>query len=127
MTTVCSDASQDTSRARQDHAQGWTLKRRTQPTPAAGRGRRPDHWIYLDRWWAKRLGVTRTAGMYRIRSRDLIRRLFQETLAVDAAGTVLAWNGGGSIHREKGVSGLSHPRPRSQSCLAFVYPTGRQS
>jgi hypothetical protein len=40
--------------------------------------------------------------MYRIRSRDLIRRLSQETLAVDAAGTVLAWNGGGNVHREKG-------------------------
>ena len=102
MTTVCSDASQDTSRARQDHAQGSALTRRTRLTPAAGRVRRPDHWIYLDRWWANRLGVTRTAGMYRIRSRDLIRRLSQETLAVDAAGTVLAWNGGGSVHREKG-------------------------
>jgi len=102
MTTVCSDASQDTSRARHDHAQGSTLKRRTRPTPAAGHVRRPDHWIYLDRWWAKRLGMTRTAGMYRIRSRDLMRRLSQETLAVDAAGTVLAWNGDGSGHREKG-------------------------
>ena len=102
MTTVCSDASQDTSRVRHDHAQGWALKRRTRLTPAADRVRRPDHWIYLDRWWATRLGVTRTAGMYRIRSRDLIRRLSQETLAVDAAGTVFAWNGGGSGHREKG-------------------------
>ena len=90
MNTVCSYASRDVSRARQDHAQGWTLKRRTRPTQAAGRVRRPDHWIYLDRWWAKRLGVTRTAGMYRIRSRDLFRRLSQETLAVDAAGTVFA-------------------------------------
>ncbi|MGH3514067.1 MAG: hypothetical protein ACRDRB_17585 [Pseudonocardiaceae bacterium] len=79
MNTVCSSASRDVSRARQDHAPGWTLKRR-----------RLDHWIYLDRWWAKRLGVTRTAGMYRIRSRDLFRRLSQETLAVDVAGTVFA-------------------------------------
>ena len=102
MTTVCSDASPGTSRARQDHAQGSALKRRTRLTPAAGRVRRPDHWIYLDRWWANRLGVTRTAGMYRIRSRDLIRRLSQETLAVDAAGTVYAQDGGGSGHRGNG-------------------------
>ena len=73
MNTACSYASRDVSRARQDHAQGGTLKRRTRPAPAAGRVRRPDHWIYLDRWWATRLGVTRTAGLYRIRSRDLIR------------------------------------------------------
>ena len=102
MNTVCSYAPRDVSRARQDYAQGWTLKRRTQPTPAAGRGRRPDHWIYLDRWWAKRLGVTRTAGMYRIRSRDLIRRLSQETLAVNAAGAMFVWDGGGSGHRGNG-------------------------
>lgn len=42
--------------------------------------RRADHWVYLDRWWAQRLGVRRTAGMYRIRSRDLLRRLSQEKL-----------------------------------------------
>jgi hypothetical protein len=40
--------------------------------------------------------------MYRIRSRDLIRRLSQETLAVDAVGTVFARDGGGSGHRENG-------------------------
>jgi hypothetical protein len=102
MNTVRSSASRDVSRARQDHAQEWTLKRRTQPTQAAGRVRRPDHWIYLDRWWAKRLGVTRTAGLYRIRSRDLIRRLSQETPAVNAAGTVFAQDGGASGHRENG-------------------------
>jgi hypothetical protein len=96
MTTVCSSASRDVSRARHNHAQRWTSKRRTRPTQTAGRVQRPDHWIYLDRWWAKRLGVTRTAGMYRIRSRDLSRRLSQETLAVDAAGTVFARDGGGS-------------------------------
>jgi len=102
MSTVCSYASRDVSRARHDHAQGWALKRRTWPAPAAGRIRRPDHWICLDRWWAKRLGVTRTAGMYRTRSRGLIRRLSQETLAVDAAGTVFARDGDGSGHRENG-------------------------
>ncbi|MBA2471206.1 MAG: hypothetical protein DLM61_05980 [Pseudonocardiales bacterium] len=52
------------------------------------RGHRPDHWIYLDRSWAHRLGVMRTAGTYRIRSRDLARRLAQETLWVDESGTV---------------------------------------
>jgi hypothetical protein len=87
MNTVCGCA----SRTRQDPAPGNPLKRADEPTQAAGRVRRPNHWIYLDRWWAKRLGVTRTAGAYRIRSRDLARRLSQETLAVDASGTVLAW------------------------------------
>lgn len=52
---------------------------------------RPDHWVYLDRWWAKRLGVTRTAGIYRIRSRELVRRLSQERLGVNASGTVFAY------------------------------------
>ena len=42
-----------------------------------------DHWVYLDRSWAHRLGVRKTAGTYRIRSRDLARRLAQETLWVD--------------------------------------------
>ncbi|MDT7594805.1 MAG: hypothetical protein QOJ06_351 [Pseudonocardiales bacterium] len=56
-----------------------------------GRVRRPDHWVYLDRWWAQRLGVTRTAGVYRIRSRELARRLSQERLGVDASGTVFAY------------------------------------
>jgi hypothetical protein len=92
MNAVCSYA----SRTRQDPAPGGPLKREDGPTQAAGRVRRPNHWIYLDRWWAKRLGVTRTAGIYRIRSRDLVRRLSQETLAVDASGTVLAWNGTGT-------------------------------
>ena len=96
MNTSCSYATQDTSATRQDPALGGLLKREDGPTPAAGRARRPDHWVYLDRWWATRLGVTRTAGMYRIRSRDLVHRLSQETLAVDAAGTVLAWGGAGS-------------------------------
>lgn len=55
------------------------------------RDRRPDHWIYLDRSWAQRLGVRRTAGMYRIRGRDLARRLSQETLWVDASGRIHAY------------------------------------
>lgn len=52
------------------------------------RRRRSDHWVYLDQWWAKRLGVKRTAGMYRIRSRDLVRRASLENLGVDASGTI---------------------------------------
>ena len=98
MNTVCSCA----SRTRQDPAPGNPLKRADEPTQAAGRVRRPNHWIYLDRWWAKRMGVTRTAGMYRIRSRDLIRKLSQETLAVNAAGAMFVWDGGGSGHRGNG-------------------------
>lgn len=50
-----------------------------------------DHWVYLDRWWAQRLGATRTMGIYRIRSRELARRLSQERLGVDASGTVFAY------------------------------------
>ena len=58
---------------------------------SAGRAARADHWVYLDRWWAQRLGVKRTAGIYRIRSRELARRLSRERLGVDAAGTVFAY------------------------------------
>jgi hypothetical protein len=67
------------------------------------RGRRADHWIYLDRSWAQRLGVRRTAGVYRIRSRELARRLSQETLWVDISGTVHAYgastNSAASVNR----------------------------
>lgn len=69
-----------------------------------GRARRPNHWIYLDRWWAQRLGVIRTAGVYRIRSRELARRLFEEKLGVDASGTVFVYRTGPSatsINNEK--------------------------
>lgn len=58
---------------------------------SASYARSRDHWIYLDRWWAQRLGVKRTAGIYRIRSRELARRLSQERLGVDASGTVFAY------------------------------------
>ncbi|MGH3932577.1 MAG: hypothetical protein ACRDTF_21685 [Pseudonocardiaceae bacterium] len=54
----------------------------------SNRSRRADHWIYLDRSWAQRLGVKRTAGMYRIRGRDLLRRLSLENLGLDASGAV---------------------------------------
>ena len=52
---------------------------------------RPDHWVYLDRWWAQRLGVRRTAGIYRIRGRELVHRLSRERLGVDTVGEVLAY------------------------------------
>jgi hypothetical protein len=58
---------------------------------SAGRVTRFDHWVYLDRWWAQRLGVKRTAGIYRIRSRELVRRLSRERLGVNSAGTVFAY------------------------------------
>lgn len=67
----------------------------------------PDHWIYLDRSWAHRLGVTRTAGTYRIRSRDLARRLAQETLWVDEWGTVHAYRAGTAATRSDNASGVS--------------------
>ena len=35
----------------------------------------PNPWVRLDESWAKRLGVQRTSGTYRIRSRELVRRL----------------------------------------------------
>jgi hypothetical protein len=57
----------------------------------AGRVARSDRWVYLDRWWAQRLGVKRTAGMYRIRSRELVRRFSRERLGVDSTGTVFVY------------------------------------
>lgn len=57
----------------------------------ASHPRSRDRWVYLDRWWAQRLGVKRTMGIYRIRSRELARRLSKERLGVDASGTVFAY------------------------------------
>jgi hypothetical protein len=78
------------------------------------RGRRADHWIYLDRSWAHRLGVRRTAGVYRIRSRELARRLSLETLWVDASGAVHAYGSGtaaADINRNNGMSrDEAHPK-----------------
>jgi hypothetical protein len=36
-----------------------------------------DHWIVLDAAWAQRLGVRRSAGVYRIRFRELMLKLSQ--------------------------------------------------
>ena len=83
---------------------------------SASPGRRHDHWVYLDRWWAQRLGVRRTAGMYRIRSRDLFRRLSQETLGVDASGNVYAYRTTPAATSPDGASGVGrntkHPMPQ---------------
>lgn len=57
-------------------------------TRKVDRDRRPDHWVLLDRSWAQRLGVRRTAGVYRIRSRELARRLSRETLWIDESGQI---------------------------------------
>lgn len=35
----------------------------------------PNRWVTLDRRWARQLGVRRDRGVYRIRHRDLLRRL----------------------------------------------------
>jgi hypothetical protein len=85
------------------------------------RGRLPDHWIYLDRSWAHRLGVLKTAGTYRIRSRDLARRLAQETLWVDESGKVHAHGAGTAATRSNSASGRNRNLPedfpaRARSC-----------
>lgn len=49
--------------------------------------RHADHWVYLDRTWAQRLGVKRSAGIYRVRGRDLLNRLSREDGQADRPGT----------------------------------------
>lgn len=36
---------------------------------------RKSPWVLVDSGWAKQLGVTRTAGVYRIARSELVRRL----------------------------------------------------
>lgn len=86
------------------------------------RAQRPDHWIYLDRSWAQRLGVLRTAGTYRVRSRDLARRLAQETLWVDEAGTVHALGAayGPGIAATRSHSAGSHNREHRDGFPAWA-------
>lgn len=36
---------------------------------------RPNGWVVLDRAWAQALGVQRDRGVYRLRHRELMRRL----------------------------------------------------
>lgn len=57
------------------------------PTPR-DRRTRADHWVYLDRTWAQRLGVKRAAGAYRIRGRELHRRLLRELLEANTPAQV---------------------------------------
>lgn len=57
---------------------------------AANRARRADHWVLLDSSWAQRLGVKRSGGVYRIRSRELFRRLAEECVGVDTSGQVVS-------------------------------------
>lgn len=50
---------------------------------------RRNHWVLLDRSWARRLGVKRSAGVYRIRSHELFRRMAQERAEMAASGQVI--------------------------------------
>lgn len=47
---------------------------------------REDHWVYLDRTWAQLLGVKRSAGIYRIRGRELRTRLARKSAKPDSSG-----------------------------------------
>ena len=55
------------------------------------RAHSPRSWVHLDTSWAKQLGVTRTAGRYRISRRELVRRL--ATVELQASSTILDLNG----------------------------------
>ncbi len=52
----------------------------------------PNHWIVLDGAWARRLGVRREGGVYRIRSQELARRLavLRSSSIPDARGPALS-------------------------------------
>jgi hypothetical protein len=53
--------------------------------PSNANGRTP--WVVIDRAWARRLGVQRTAGVYRINRHSLVTRLAdEETAALLKAG-----------------------------------------
>ncbi|HEU4867814.1 MAG TPA: hypothetical protein VFV09_08810 [Actinomycetota bacterium] len=53
--------------------------------PSNAAGRTP--WVVVDRAWARRLGVQRTNGAYRINRRELVARLAEaETAALLKAG-----------------------------------------
>jgi hypothetical protein len=56
---------------------GGLLHREIRGSNDGGRraARVSNHWIIVDASWAKRLGLRRDAGVYRIRSRDLVLRL----------------------------------------------------
>jgi hypothetical protein len=78
--------------------------RRTEP---------PNRWVVLDESWAKRLGVQRTSGIYRIRSRELVRRLAASahpTEADDAPGAPVEAIAG---HRTVETSMIAVPRRKA--------------
>jgi hypothetical protein len=64
-----------------------------------GATRGGNRWIIVDRTWAKRLGLRRDAGVYRIRSKDLALRL--ALLPRDARGEAVA-------RTERGVGRAVH-------------------
>lgn len=72
---------------------------RREAEQGATRDRRADHWIYLDRSWAQRLGMTRTAGVYRIRSRELFRKLSRENLGLDTSKAFGAYENAAGFRR----------------------------
>jgi polyisoprenoid-binding protein YceI len=47
---------------------------------------RPNGWVRLDKAWARKLGVTRDCGVYRIRHRDLLNRINPPVGALPMAG-----------------------------------------
>jgi hypothetical protein len=59
---------------------------------SSAKGVCPNRWIVLDETWAKRLGVVRTSGVYRISSRELVLRLTQPDsgAVAEAASPALA-------------------------------------
>lgn len=50
---------------------------------------RPNGWVVLDKTWARHLGVTRDCGVYRIRHRELLKRISPEHNLLPAPGR---WN-----------------------------------
>lgn len=48
---------------------------------------RPNGWVRLDKAWARRLGVTRDCGVYRIRQRDLLNRINPLASSLPMAGS----------------------------------------
>jgi hypothetical protein len=78
------------------------------------RGRCSARWrafLFLDRSWAQRLGAMRIAGIYRIRSRDLARRLALEALWVDASGAVHAYGARPAATSAISASGANRNHP----------------
>src|SRR5438093_13640612 len=81
-----------------------------------------NHWILLDAAWAQRLGVRRSAGVYRIRSRELMLKLSQPgqhgtsgVPSVTSTGLPKTWPAGqkGAYEAEgwwTAVPELEHPR-----------------